>query len=83
MNRTKLQSIARRYFAYLATLLVAACGGGGGGDSTTPPPPPPPPTASVTFEAQLIDVAMTDMTTGDPISVDGLPIGSAVITVTQ
>ncbi len=81
MNRSKPQHRARRHAAYLAIVFLAACGGGGGGGSgggTTAPPPPP---APVTFETMLTDITINDMATGDPVSVNGLPLGSAEISV--
>ncbi|MFK8030041.1 MAG: hypothetical protein AB8G18_07350 [Gammaproteobacteria bacterium] len=83
MNLLRNQLQARRHFSCLVIFFVGACGGGGGGSGTTTiAPPAPPPPSSVTFEADLIAVKVNDLVTGDPVSVDGLPIGSALITVT-
>lgn len=82
MNQRKPKHRTRRNLAYLTFVFIAACGGGGGGGSgggtTAPPPPPPDP---VTFETTLTEVTITDTATGDPVSVTGLPVGSAEISV--
>lgn len=80
MNRPKPKHRARRHVAYLAIAFLVACGGGGGGGGTTPPPPPA--SNPVTFETMLTEVTITDTATGDPVSVAGLPLGSAEISVT-
>ena len=58
---------------------LTACGGGGGGAG--PQPPPPPTNTSTTHVVTVTGIELRDARFGDAISVTGLPLTGATVTV--
>jgi hypothetical protein len=70
-------SRTRRAFALAAAVVaLSACGGGGGGGGSPPPVPPRP-----TFRADLTAVTVTDRRFDETVTLSGLPVSGATVTL--